>query len=94
MRPQFNHQLRRQGSELLTDPERVRAGLEEMIERERNGSRGDPDREARAWAEKLAEADRMRVGYQELAATGLMTLAELVRCAAQGVGEHTQERHA
>jgi len=63
--------------ELLTDPERVRAGLEEMIERERNGSRGDPDREAKAWVEKLAEADRMRAGYQELAAKGLMTLEEL-----------------
>src|SRR3712207_6207444 len=48
-----------------------------MIERGRNGSRGNPDREARAWAEKLVEADRMRVGYQELAAKGLMTLEEL-----------------
>jgi hypothetical protein len=66
-----------QKSELLTDPERVGAGLKEMIERERNGSRGDPIREAKAWTEKLAEADRMRAGYQGLAAKGLMTLEEL-----------------
>jgi site-specific DNA recombinase len=64
-------------SELLTDPERLRVGLDEMIERERNGSRGDPDREAKAWLERLAEADRMRAGYQELAAKGLMTVEEL-----------------
>ncbi len=64
-------------SELLSDPEKVRVGLEKMIERERNGSRGDPNRKARVWAEKLTEADRMRAGYQELAAKGLMTLEEL-----------------
>ena len=32
---------------------------------------GDPDREAKAWLERLAEADRMRAGCQELAAKGL-----------------------
>jgi site-specific DNA recombinase len=64
-------------SELLTDPERLRAGLDEMMERERSGSRGDPDREAKAWLERLAEADRIRAGYQELAAKGLMTIEEL-----------------
>jgi site-specific DNA recombinase len=64
-------------SELLTDPERLRAGLDAMVEQERSGSRGDPDREARAWLERLSEADRMRAGYQELAAKGLMTIEEL-----------------
>ena len=64
-------------SELLTDPERLRAGLEEMMDREGNGSRGDPDREAKAWLDRLAEAERMRTGYQELAAKGLMTIEEL-----------------
>jgi site-specific DNA recombinase len=62
---------------LLSDPERVRADLEAMIEQEREGSRGNPDREVKAWLERLAEADRMRAGYQELAANGLMTLEEL-----------------
>jgi site-specific DNA recombinase len=64
-------------SSLLKDPERLRAGLDAMIEQERNGMRGDPEGETRAWLEKLAEADQMRVGYQELAAKSLMTLDEL-----------------
>lgn len=64
-------------SAVLAEPARVRAGLEEMVERERRVMRGDPDREAKAWLDKLAEADRMRAGYQELAANGLMTLEEL-----------------
>jgi hypothetical protein len=64
-------------SELLTDPERLRVGLDAMVEQERSGSRGDPDHEARAWLERLSEADRMRAGYQELAAKGLMTIEEL-----------------
>ena len=64
-------------SALLTDPDRLRAGLDEMMDRERSGSRGDPDHEAKAWLERLAEADRMRARYQELAAKGLMTIEEL-----------------
>ena len=43
----------------------------------REGSRGDPDREMEAWLEKLAEVERMRGGYQELAAKGLMTQEDL-----------------
>jgi site-specific DNA recombinase len=62
---------------LLTDPERLRAGLDAMVEQERSGSRGDLDHEARVWLERLAEADHMRAGYQELAAKGLMTIEEL-----------------
>ena len=64
-------------SDLLKDPEKLRAGLDAMIEKERNGMQGDPDREARSWLDQLAETDRMRAGYQELAANGLMTLDEL-----------------
>ena len=64
-------------SGLLKDRERLRAGLDEMIEQERSGMRGDPEGQTRTWLEKLAEADQMRVGYQELAAKGLMTLEEL-----------------
>jgi site-specific DNA recombinase len=65
-------------SSLLTDPERLRAGLEEMMAEELQSSlRGDPERERKAWMEKLAEIDRMRSGYQEQAAKGLMTLDEL-----------------
>jgi hypothetical protein len=64
-------------SELLTEPERLRVGLDAMVEQERSGVRGDPDDEARVWLERLAEADHMRAGYQELAAKGLMTIEEL-----------------
>jgi site-specific DNA recombinase len=63
--------------DLLKDPDWLRQGIERMIEQERNGLHGDPEREARVWREKLAEADRMRSGYQELAAKGLMTFDEL-----------------
>jgi hypothetical protein len=64
-------------SDYLKNPERLRTGLERMVEEKRKGLRGDPEREARAWLDKLAEADRMRAGYQELAAKGLMTFEEL-----------------
>jgi hypothetical protein len=64
-------------SGLLKDPERLRAGLDAMIEAERNGIHGDPDREARGWLEQLAETGHMRAGYQELAAKGLLSFDEL-----------------
>jgi hypothetical protein len=64
-------------SDLLKDPDLVRAGLEEMIRQEREGLRGDPDKEAKTWSLKLAEVDNMRAGYQEMAAKGLMTFEEL-----------------
>jgi site-specific DNA recombinase len=64
-------------SGLLKDPERLKAGLEEMIEQERAGLRGDPDQEAKAWLEKLSEVDQERRGYLRLAAKGRMTDEEL-----------------
>jgi site-specific DNA recombinase len=64
-------------SGLLLEPDRLRRGLEAMIEEEERASRGDPDREAKVWYEKLREAERMRSGYQDLAARGLLTYEEL-----------------
>jgi site-specific DNA recombinase len=64
-------------SDLLKEPERLREGLEEMIERERDGAHGDPDREAKAWANKLAEADHKRARFQDMSAEGLITFEEL-----------------
>jgi site-specific DNA recombinase len=64
-------------SELLTQPERLRRGLEEMIARERESLCGDPEQEAKMWHEKLAEAERKRSGFQDMAAEGLITLDEL-----------------
>jgi len=64
-------------SGLILEPGRLRAGLEAMIEEEERAGRGDPDREAKVWHERLREADRMRSGYQDLAARGLLTYQEL-----------------
>ena len=62
---------------LLTDPERLRADLDAMIEQERADMRGDPERETKAWLDKLAEAERKRSGYLDLAAEGIMDREEL-----------------
>ena len=64
-------------SELLQNPEHVRADLEEMIKREREGIRADPHQETKVWVGKLAEVARMRSGYQEMTAKGLITFEEL-----------------
>ena len=64
-------------SGLLLDPDRLRSGLRAMIEKEERSSRGDPQRELELWHEKLREAERMRSGYQDLAARGLLTYEEL-----------------
>ena len=39
--------------------------------------RGNPEREQKRWLDKLAEADRKRVRYQEMAAGDLITFDEL-----------------
>jgi hypothetical protein len=48
-----------------------------MIERERREMRGNPDREAKAWANKLAAAVEKRARLQDMAAEGLITFDEL-----------------
>jgi len=62
---------------LLKDPEHVRRGIERMIDRECAGMKGKPEQEENMWAEKLAQVDRKRSRYQEMAAEGLLTLEEL-----------------
>ena len=64
-------------SGLLKDPERLRAGLDEMIEAERAGMRGDPETEALAWLDKIAALDTKRSRYQDMAAEGHITFDEL-----------------
>jgi hypothetical protein len=63
-------------SGLLKEPEHIRRDLE-MIALQREGKGEDPDREAKAWAEKLAEVDSKRSRYQDMAAEGLITFDEL-----------------
>ena len=64
-------------SELLKDPDRIQAGIEELIEREREAGRSDPDGEVGLWKERIAECSRLRSAYQDQQAAGLMTLEEL-----------------
>ena len=64
-------------SRAMKDAETLRADLDAYIELERRESRGDPDREARPWTGRLADADRRRAKYQEAFAADAMTLAEL-----------------
>jgi hypothetical protein len=64
-------------SGLLKEPEHIRRALEKMIALQREGKGEDPDREAKAWAEKLAEVDSKRSRYQDMAAEGLITFDEL-----------------
>jgi site-specific DNA recombinase len=64
-------------SGLLLDPGRVEAGMEKLIEEQKVVGQGDPERESKAWAEKLEECDRLRRAYQQQQAAGLMTLEEL-----------------
>jgi site-specific DNA recombinase len=64
-------------SGLLKDPERLRAGLERLIDQERAALHGDPEQDVKAWLEKLSEVDQERRGYLRLAAKGHITDDEL-----------------
>jgi DNA repair exonuclease SbcCD ATPase subunit len=64
-------------SSYIKNPERLRADIERAIELMRQEVRGDPSLEAKAWADKLAEVERKRSGYLDLAAEGLMDRDEL-----------------
>src|SRR5215211_7212573 len=64
-------------SGLLSEPGRLREGLEAMIEEERKGLRGAPEHESKHWLKKLAEIESKRDGYLELAAEGFMRREEL-----------------
>jgi site-specific DNA recombinase len=64
-------------SGLLKDPERLRAGLERLIEQQRATMRGNPEQAVKACLEKLSEVDEGRRGYLRLAATDRMTDEEL-----------------
>lgn len=64
-------------SSLLKDPAVLSRGLRRLIEQEKSSLRGDPEKEAKAWLEKLSAIERKRSGFQEMAAEGLMSLSEL-----------------
>jgi hypothetical protein len=51
-------------SRLLKDPERIRLGMERLIDEERSAAnRGNPGNTAKAWADKAAECLRLRSAY-------------------------------
>ncbi len=62
---------------ILTDPDRLRRGLDAMIEEKRSVMRGDPDKEANVWLDKIGEADRQRTRAQDLTIEGLLSPDEL-----------------
>jgi hypothetical protein len=65
-------------SSTMKDPEQLRADLDTMIEQQRStGRRGDPEREAATWLEKLTDVERKRSAYQDQQAEGLITIDEL-----------------
>ena len=64
-------------SEVLLKPERLNRGLRKMVEKERSVLRGNPEEEAKTWAKRLAEVERKRSSFQDMAAEGLITLEEL-----------------
>ena len=64
-------------SDLLADPDKVRAGMKALIEQERASGPGDSVKQAELWTQKFAECSRLRKAYQDQQAAGLMTLEEL-----------------
>jgi site-specific DNA recombinase len=64
-------------SGLLRDPERIRDGLNRLIENERANVGQDPERDAEFWSKKISEVEIERRGYHRLAAKGHMTDEEL-----------------
>jgi len=64
-------------SNLLKDPERIRSGMDALVEQEREYESRDLDGEAKVWTKKVAEYTRLRSAYQDQQAAGLMTLQEL-----------------
>jgi hypothetical protein len=64
-------------SGLLKDPERIRVGMNALIDRERAAGIHDMGEQAAAWTKKLEECDRLRGAYQDQQAAGHMTLEEL-----------------
>ena len=74
---ELEEQVWREVRELLRDPDRLRAGMETVIEMHRSALGDRPELEAKAWLNKLAQVERKRARYQEMAAEELITLNEL-----------------
>lgn len=64
-------------SSLLRDPDRLRSGLDAMVEKEKQSSHGDPEHEARYWLKELSELEAERSGYLRQNARGVLPDKEL-----------------
>jgi hypothetical protein len=64
-------------SNLLTNPERLRVGLEELIAQEQSTIHGDPHKQTEALAHMLENVACKRRRYQDMAAEGLISFDEL-----------------
>jgi hypothetical protein len=68
----------------LRDPERIRTGIDRLIEEERTEAGRDPERDAEFWSRKITEIEVERRGYHRLAVKGHMTDEELAVAQARG----------
>jgi site-specific DNA recombinase len=64
-------------SQALKSPERLRAGLEEMIRQEEKSLNSNPKKQIEIWRTRIFEANEKRRRYQEMAAEGLIDFDEL-----------------
>lgn len=65
-------------SALLKDPERLRVGVDRMMEERRKSAlRADPAQESKHWYGELEKVESMRSGYLDQQAEGLISMAEL-----------------
>jgi site-specific DNA recombinase len=64
-------------SQALKRPERLRAGLEEMIRQEEKALSNNPKKQAEIWRIRIFEVNEKRKRYQEMAAEGLIDFDEL-----------------
>lgn len=65
--------------ESFTKPDSLRKRFDELIEHEKKAMRGDPEKEARRWMDKLSEIDGERQNYIRLSGRGRISDAELDR---------------
>lgn len=63
--------------EALSRPQALSRQYDRLLERVREGLRRDPDREMAAYARRVAEVERKRAAFQDMAAEGLISFGEL-----------------
>jgi len=64
-------------SALLKNPERLRIGVDRMMEERKSALRRDPTHELTHWHRELEKVERMRSGYLDQQAEGIISMAEL-----------------